>query len=514
MSSVEQKIGWAGGSLLLTGRRLLMLVLVALVTLGGVNRLEAVTQTKKHKSSKSPWNSNSPKFSSSKKGHAKYHARVHHWLPGPRVNAARRVALVKEIGASLNDPGTSALSNEKALRGFFAALNERASGTSTDSTTQTLRVLQFGDSHTAADVFSGEARRILQEKFGNGGVGYVFAGHPFAGFRVFGSSHSASNGWSTMGNHFTELGDGRTGLGGLSISTDRANESVTLDAPCTTLELEYLAQPGGGSLQFTDNGTPMAEINTDAETVGAGSFNYQCPVGDHHFALKTEANQPVTLLGWIATQPGVTWECLGINGAEAPLMLKWDQALFSEYLKSNDPALIVLAYGTNEAASSSWDEASYAESFARLVDQLHQYVPDASILVIGPSDRSTVVHRSWKPFEATEKIIAAQQKVCEKHNCAFWDQRERMGGLGSMQDWVYAGWAQSDHTHFTSDGYRALADAFMLDLLNGYKDYKDHAASRNVESAGADTIEGRNDGRERKNIEGAHSGLRQGTQSR
>ena len=375
-------------------------------------------------------------------------------------------------------------------------------------------MLQFGDSHTAADVFTGEARRILQEKFGNGGVGYVFAGHPFAGFRVFGSSHSASNGWWTMGNHFSDLGDGRTGLGGLSISTDRANESVTLDAPCTTLELEYLAQPGGGSLQFTDNGTPMAQIDTDAERVGAGSFNYQCPAGDHHFALKTEANQPVTLLGWIATQPGVTWECLGINGAEAPLMLKWDQALFSEYLKSNDPALIVLAYGTNEAASSYWDEANYAESFAHLVDALHQYVPDASILVIGPSDRSTVVHRGWKPYAPTEKIISAQQKVCEKHNCAFWDQRERMGGLGAMQDWVYAGWAQADHTHFTSDGYRALADAFMLDLMNSYKEYKEHATGRNVESAGVETSEGRNDGRERKNIESAHSGLRQRANTR
>jgi lysophospholipase L1-like esterase len=150
-----------------------------------------------------------------------------------------------------------------------------------------------------------------------------------------------------------------------------------------------------------------------------------------------------------------------------------------------------------------WDEASYAESFARLIDLLHNYVPEASILVVGPPDRSTVVHRSWKPYEGTEKIIAAQEKVCEKHNCAFWDQRERMGGLGAMQDWVYAGWAQGDHTHFTSEGYRALADAFMLDLMNGFKQYKEHAAGRSVQSAGAGLgnrrREGSGNGRERKN---------------
>jgi hypothetical protein len=52
-----------------------------------------------------------------------------------------------------------------------------------------------------------------------------------------------------------------------------------------------------------------------------------------------------------------------------------------------------------------------------------------------------------------------------------------MGGLGSMQDWAYAGWAQPDHTHFTGEGYRALADTLMADLMAGYKTYKDHNSS-------------------------------------
>jgi hypothetical protein len=51
-----------------------------------------------------------------------------------------------------------------------------------------------------------------------------------------------------------------------------------------------------------------------------------------------------------------------------------------------------------------------------------------------------------------------------------------MGGLGAMQQWVYAGWAQPDHTHFTGDGYRALADALMADLMTGYHTYKERNA--------------------------------------
>ena len=36
-----------------------------------------------------------------------------------------------------------------------------------------LVILQIGDSHTAADYFTGELRQKLQARYGNGGVGYL-----------------------------------------------------------------------------------------------------------------------------------------------------------------------------------------------------------------------------------------------------------------------------------------------------------------------------------------------------
>ena len=41
-----------------------------------------------------------------------------------------------------------------------------------------------------------------------------------------------------------------------------------------------------------------------------------------------------------------------------------------------------------------------------------------------------------------------------------------------MQQWVRAGWAQRDHTHLTGEGYRALADALLSDVLSGYDGYR------------------------------------------
>ena len=104
---------------------------------------------------------------------------------------------------------------------------------------------------------------------------------------------------------------------------------------------------------------------------------------------------------------------------------------------------------------------------------MHRAVPDVAILVIGPGDRFIrTKKRSWKPLAGIEPIIAAQRETCRLMGCAYWDQRERMGGPGSMRSWVYARWAQPDHTHFTGAGYQALAKALYADLILSYENSK------------------------------------------
>ena len=92
--------------------------------------------------------------------------------------------------------------------------------------------------------------------------------------------------------------------------------------------------------------------------------------------------------GWVTENPkGITYESMGINGAEAALIQRWDEAMHAAYLKRRDPALIVLAYGTNEAGDSKWTEAGYLETFSAILQRLRRAVPASSILVLGPPDR-------------------------------------------------------------------------------------------------------------------------------
>jgi lysophospholipase L1-like esterase len=402
----------------------------------------------------------------------------------PDISPERGTAAAESVQATLAEAPANPFLYSRNLDAFFHALAAQQSKTTNpDEPASTIRILQFGDSHTAADYYTGAVREQLQSRFGNGGLGYQFPGHPFAGYRLAGSSRGQTSGWITDGNHFTHLGDGYVGLGGLSLSTERPNESVTLSTTCSTLQVQYLRQPEGGHLHFTDNGIFISDIDTAADssdpaapgTRTAGTMTYACTPGVHDFVLTTLDHLPVRLLGMVTDQPGITYECLGINGAYAPLMLQWNQDLFAEYLRQRDPNLIVLAYGTNEAAQSASHNTDYVYDFNRLLQNLHRIVPNASILVLGPYDRAMRAGRgrraSWHTFEGTDRIIADQKESCRQYHCAFYDQRARQGGPGSAIRWVSAGYGQPDRTHLTGTGYRALAQAFYLDLLAAYKRY-------------------------------------------
>lgn len=404
------------------------------------------------------------------------------------VSHAMREDAVERVEADLTESAEAPFLYPAELRSFFDALAQQQRDRAAGNDTGTIRILQFGDSHTAADIFTGEMRARMQQQFGDGGLGFQFPGHPFAGYHLAGSLRAQSAGWHTEGNHFTELGDGDLGLGGISISTERAGETIALETTCTALQLQFLKQPGGGKLEFSDNGVVVSTVDTSSENgTVAGTYSYSCPADTHDFEFRTLDHAPVKLLGLVTEQPGITYECLGINGAIAPLMLRWNQNLFSEYLRDRSPNLIVLAYGTNEAAGSAEHLENYPAEFDLILDNLHRLAPQASILVLGPADRATISHRAWQPFNGTERIIEMQKEACRTHGCAFWDTQRRMGGLGSMRQWVTAGWAQPDRTHLTGTGYRALADALYTDMIHAYNVYEQHANTAVEESSDGQT---------------------------
>jgi len=378
--------------------------------------------------------------------------------------AAVRATANDSVAQWLNVPGS--MENPAAMIPFFEQLY-RLERRETD---EILRVFHYGDSHTASDDWPGTLRYFLQARFGDGGNGFSHAGRPWLGYRRLDLKSWNSKGWYSDGLAGRE-GDGLYGLAGVSMSTERAGEMVNLQTEATRAEFHYLRQPGGGRVEISDNGAVVEIVDTDGPGMPM-AHKLVLADGSHLLTARTLDRRPVRLHGWVTENlRGLTWETMGINGAQASIGLKWEDAGLAPAYRDHSPGLIVLAYGTNEARNKDWTFESYRDMFIALLDKYRRLAPAASILVIGPPDHQIRTRAGWAPHEKIDVILEAQRAACAARGAAFWDIRDRMGGKGAMRQWVYAGMAQGDYVHFTGPGYRLLGAALYKELMGQYSTF-------------------------------------------
>jgi lysophospholipase L1-like esterase len=333
-----------------------------------------------------------------------------------------------------------------------------------------IHILQFGDSHTAADEWTGRLRSLLKDRFGDGGSGFSPVAQPFRGFRRFDVQGGGTSGWQPEGLR-PGLGDGYLGLSGIASSTRLRDQSVFIETECDRLEIQFLRQPAGGDVALYDYDQLIGRFSTEGE-LGPGFMDYDTAPGLHRFLLRTLTSRPVRLFGWVGDKrKGITYEATGINGVEASSILHWNEATFATYLRRRNPGLVVLEYGTNEAANEALSREKYRSIFSEVLRRFRRAAPGSAILVLGPPDSWSNRDGKWQPLPSIERVITAQKAASRDNGCVFWDTRQRMGGPGSMRDWVNSGMAQRDYIHFTSSGYHRLAAMLFDDLMKLYGMY-------------------------------------------
>ncbi len=388
---------------------------------------------------------------------------------GSRVNGNALGLFMPIEGAAEGSP---------PLARFYAALQGLREGSDADGK---VRVAVYGASHTDADVYPHYLRSYLQERFGDGGHGYIHLARPWrwyghVDYRVEGLKY-----WKTEhAQRRKGRNDGLYGLMGCSLSarSKRAFGRVIPrgQAVGSRYELMFLRQPKGGSFKVLVDGRKQATIKTRADAFEPGYHRLELAEGPHQIEVQLVGNGEVRLFGMTIEreQPGVVVDTLGIGGTRAANMLKWDESIWADNLARRDPDLVVMFYGTNEATDENQPIGAYERDLNAVLDRLLRYAPRASCLVMGPGDfprkgpDGTYTNRA-----RVDKIIAVQRRVALERGCGFWDAKAFMGGDLSMTRWVAAEpkMARNDHIHFTKRGYvrlgMALVDAMMVDFDGG-----------------------------------------------
>lgn len=374
--------------------------------------------------------------------------------------------------------GIGALERPAALRRFFEALGRLESGHAQDD----VRITQFGDSHTAADIQTATVRRMLQARFGDGGRGFVAIGRPWKLWLQDGVRVGMSSEWSPERAKLERgksSGDGRYGLSGIGLFTRRkgARAWADLSTKASRAELSYLEHPAGGRFDVFVDGVRLVRVSTRGAHVSSAYRAFDIAASSNHkVEVRAVGDGEVRVLGMSLDHDdhGVVLDALGINGARVSTALAWDERHWTEQLRHRAPSLVVLAYGTNESTDADLAEEAYERQLVDVLGRVARAVPAASCLLLGPPDRAIPTKDGWVSASKIAEIIAVQRRVAFAAGCAFYDQRAAMGGEGAIALWAAEEppRARKDRVHLTREGYEQLGSSFASDLMRAYANWK------------------------------------------
>lgn len=300
-----------------------------------------------------------------------------------------------------------------------------------------VRALLLGDSHVEDGSLARRLRVRLRGDAPDGGPGLL---QP-ARVRHYGPrSDVIADGWTIR----LGLRDDRVGATGLLLESGASASSLVLPRPAGALWLSALVADEGGALALGDR-----RVSTEGVPIP----------DDGPIALRHVGPGPIALAALALDAGfGVTLDAAGVVGARVSHLARWGPRALDELLRWRAPALVVLAYGTNDAADPAFDRDRFTRDLTTVVAAVR--ASGAAGLVIGAPDFA--LRRRGGSREAPgalAAVIAAQREVSAAQGVAFFDARAWMGGPGSIARFVAERRAWPDHVHLTPRGYEALADA-------------------------------------------------------
>jgi len=124
---------------------------------------------------------------------------------------------------TLNEPYKNIIYYPEQLKHFFTSLKELSEGKR-----KKVNIVHIGDSHIQADFFSGRVRSLIQEQFGNGGLGFTF---PYQLARTNSNNfvrYSSNSEWENRRNIYPVNG-AKVGLSGIALSSTAKDAVIKVD---------------------------------------------------------------------------------------------------------------------------------------------------------------------------------------------------------------------------------------------------------------------------------------------
>ncbi len=371
-----------------------------------------------------------------------------------------------------------------------------------------VRVLHYGDSQIEGDRMTRYLRNEWQKTYGGNGPGFVPA---FQVIRTSAVQQAHSENWlryTAYGLKDTTLQHRNYGLlAGFSrycppLQSLPAADTITLN-PTDTTRADTLAawlqvKPAsygysrikkfsllkivlGGNTQPVHISVWADSVEVFATNLAANTFNKTLKID---FAKTPESitirfkgtDSPNVYALSLESNRGVVVDNIPLRGASGTFFRGINKTLLARQFANEPIKLVILQFGGNSVPYIDTPEraARFGRYFKSNLAYLQSLLPNASFLVVGPSDMATKIKGKFVTYPMLETIRDEVQKAAFAQGAAYYDMYEVMGGKNSMETWVTAEpeLAGADYVHFTSRGAQKMAGLLYRALEKDFLQYR------------------------------------------
>jgi lysophospholipase L1-like esterase len=366
-----------------------------------------------------------------------------------------------EVITCIEDYGRSKISLQK----FMKALKELKKGN------KAVRIAMYGDSFIEGDVFCGSLRDSLQKKFGGSGVGFVPVTSQVTGFRNT-IKHKFEN-WKTCSLITPQDSAQRVEIGPAGFSFLPETDNWLQYKPSKQRNYRhfswiklYYQNTGSAVLTYAVNDSLRESVPLEKSArLREWKLRYdKAKVVEFEFS-NTDSFE--------ATE-GIYVDNFSMRGNSGIFLTRIPDQLFVDFNRYRNYKLIILQYGLNIVKDDSSGYDAYAARMVKVVNKLKQVYPEASILLLSVSDRSTNIEGRFRTAKSIPTLRDAQRYIAKSTGVAFWDMYEAMGGENSMIQFVHAkpALAAKDYTHVNFKGGGKLAGLLARSILYEFEKFE------------------------------------------
>lgn|SRR5690554_454085 len=392
------------------------------------------------------------------------------------------VGKVKNYKISEQDLLAYSEGGKEKFKDFFSKLNA--------SSSNKIRILHYGDSQIEGDRVTAFLRQRLQTQFGGNGPGFIPAvnvyntlsytqthSENFKRYTNFGGQALSTKRYGIMNSvgRFTPEYSDTINLDSLEtvsawMEVEPGRHAYSRVKTYNSITLHYSDAFAKCELKIWNNGEL---VKTDSLIADGKYHKYTYTFPDAVGKIKFEYFSKVSpnILGYsMDGNSGIQVDNIAMRGSSGTFFGKIDQSLAKQIYDEQNVELFIMQFGGNSVPYMK-DTASVYRStnyFRGQLNVIRRLRPNAMILVVGPSDMSTLIEEEYRTYPLLPLFIDKLREMTKEIDGAYFDMYTAMGGEDAMVAWVEKGLASQDHVHFSPKGERIAAQKFYDAFMTTY----------------------------------------------